>query len=392
MNFLKREKEVFTQYFPNLQSELLKHNWEELESPKSTIIDIYKRNLGAHLIVPKKYGGKGASLLDAIRIHRFLGFLSPSLAVIASMHNFTIGMMLDAKMYSKKHSEIFKNVIDKNFLIASAFSEGKPGNILKAAMEFIAKDAGYILNGSKKPCSTAYSMDYISVGVSRNDEKGDQIERGIALVPKRLEGISTKEFWNAKILEATESHEVKFDNVYIEADYVWCVEMDADLDTAECAGFIWFALIVSASYIGMASYLVSQVLEQKKGIPTERVLLCSYIESAMKNLESVAIEAQAGLSEAAAANSILMRFAVQESLKKVIGICLELLGGIGFIKNPRIAYYYSCASLLPLHPPPRIGLSDFLDDYLQGSPLRVAHSTLEEKQEIDRKTLELSRP
>ena len=60
-------------------------------------------------------------------------------------------------------------IATNNLLVSSGFAEGRPGQgILVPTMTATAAEGGYLVNGSKKPCSLSRSMDLLtaSVGVA----------------------------------------------------------------------------------------------------------------------------------------------------------------------------------------------------------------------------------
>src|SRR5438132_7316333 len=63
------------------------------ESADSPVVEIYRRHGGPGLLVPAEHGGKAACALDAVRVQRALGAVSPSLGVATVMHHFTVAML-----------------------------------------------------------------------------------------------------------------------------------------------------------------------------------------------------------------------------------------------------------------------------------------------------------
>jgi hypothetical protein len=145
------------------------------------------------------------------------------------------------------------------------------------------------------------------------------------------------------------------------------------LDAVEAGGFLWFELLVSASYLGVASALVERVLMQKRGNEGERVQLVIDIEGAMSALEGVARSMQTGdRSEDLLVQSLLVRFAVQQAIERVVARAAELLGGLAFIGSPDVAYLLAASRALAFHPPSRLSVAPAIDGYLMGEPMQVA--------------------
>jgi hypothetical protein len=142
------------------------------------------------------------------------------------------------------------------------------------------------------------------------------------------------------------------------------------INAAQDRGFLWFELLISATYLGIASALVERVFLSKKGGPVERVTLATEVEGAMAALEGVAramIEGERGNDELA--RMLLVRYSVQAAIDRAASQAVELLGGMAFIQSPEVAYLLAAARPLGLHPPARLMAGKNLDAYLAGSPL-----------------------
>jgi alkylation response protein AidB-like acyl-CoA dehydrogenase len=72
---------------PGLDEELAKIPLLEMEKPGNPAIKLFREHGGPGLLIPARYGGKGATQLQAVRLQRALASRSPSLAVATSMHH-----------------------------------------------------------------------------------------------------------------------------------------------------------------------------------------------------------------------------------------------------------------------------------------------------------------
>ncbi len=175
------------------------------------------------------------------------------------------------------------------------------------------------------------------------------------------------------MLAGAESDQLILRDVFVPKDQLFFPEVDDALDAVEAGGFLWFELLVSASYLGVASALVERALGTSKGEAGERVQLAIEVEGAMAALEGVALAmAQGERGEEILVRSLFVRFSVQQAIERAVARATELLGGMAFIRSSEVAYFLAASRALAFHPPSRLSVAEALDVYLQGGPMQVA--------------------
>lgn len=374
MNFLKRDRETLNKFLPSLDSRLTEFSLAQIEAPGNAGLKILRELEGTALLVPTVYGGKGALPMDAIQIHRAVASRSPSLAIAMTMHNFSVATLVEYLSYGDYTVEMLQQISSGQLLVASGFAEGRTGtSILDPAVRATPRDGGFVINGSKKPCSLSNSMHLLTASVAVSDPSRNGTRRAVAVVPADAKGISRKAFWNSTVLGGAESDEVVLTDVQISAQQIFFPESEETLDAVEAGGFLWFELLVSASYLGITSALVERVLAGSRGNASERAHLAIDIEGGMSALEGVARSMQTGdRGEAILVQSLLVRFCVQQLIERVSARAAELLGGMAFIGSPDVAYLLAASRALAFHPPSRLSVAPALDGYLMGNPMQVA--------------------
>jgi alkylation response protein AidB-like acyl-CoA dehydrogenase len=195
---------------------------------------------------------------------------------------------------------------------------------------------------------------------------------GIVLIPAASAGIERRPFWNSLVLAGAESDEIVLRDVFVPDRLVFYATEDIKADPNEGAGFLWFLLLVSASYLGIASALVERVVEAGKGTPYDRSRLGVELEGGMAALENVAhlIMTAAPVREAIA-RALFVRYAVQAAIERATALAAEAMGGMAFVASSEIGYLYAAARVLSLHPPSRNAASSGLANYLAGGELRL---------------------
>jgi alkylation response protein AidB-like acyl-CoA dehydrogenase len=372
MNFLKRERATLETLVPGLDAALAGFALLEMERPGNPSIDAFRRLGGPGLLIPTPLGGRGASPLQAVRAQRAIACRAPSLAVATTMHHFTIASLMEIEPENPGlEGELLESVARGNLYVGSGFAEGKPGtSIQTSTLRMDRSPAGWVLNGSKKPCSLSLSMDLFTISTPAPDD----MDAGLAavIIPANTPGIERRPFWQSPILAGAESDEVILRDVVVPEDAFMPLGGSGRSNAVQDRGFLWFELLIAASYLGIASGLVERVLSSDRGDATERVRLATEVEGAMAALEGVARAMIAGeRSNDDLARMLLVRYAAQGAIERATSLAVELLGGMAFIRSPDVAYLLAASRALSLHPPARLTTGKRLDAYLAGSQLVI---------------------
>lgn len=377
MRFLDLERQRLEELLPGLDAELIRHSLDDLERPGSPGLAAFRAAGGPALLVAAEHAGIGADPVAAVQVQRAIGARSPSLAVATTMHHFSVASLVEAGRNSHGFEWMLLEAVARDgLLMASGFAEGRPGQaILSPTMSAEVDGEELLISGSKKPCSLAHSMDLLtaSVSIPRLDGKGQQM--AVALIPKATPGLSTRPFWNSFVLAGAESDEVTLKEVRVRPDLVVRTEIGPHdtLDQLQTVGFLWFEMLMAASYLGMASALAERVLTTGRVAAAERAAIAVELEAAMGLITGVARGMRQGLAgEPAFAEALVCRFAVQDAIGRAVGRSVEALGGMAYIGSSDVAYLAACTKALAFHPPSRARMSEPLCDYFGGAPLRVS--------------------
>jgi isobutylamine N-monooxygenase len=375
---LREAREVCEKYHPGLIAALEKTPLTKREGAKSSVVETYREHGGPGLLVPSKYQGPAANALDATRVQRAVGSLSPSLAVASVMHHFTVAMLFSlaetAKRLTPEQVKMLSAIATDGLLLASGWAEGSTDqNILLPTVVAEKTDDGYVVNGSKKPCSLSKSMNILTASVSITDDEG-RASLALLLIPADSPGISVKPFWTNPVLGAAQSHEVILSDVLVPDELVISSTPEDlhRLDDLQTAGFTWFELLTTASYVGAASTLVDLVYRNERATPAVRAALAIRLEAAVGLVEGTAKDIDAGLDgDDSVAAVLITRYAIQDLLSRVVDDAAEFLGGLAFMRSFDIAYLSSAVRALAFHPPSRASVAEQMDEYFVGQPLRL---------------------
>lgn len=374
MHFLEREHETLRRFLPKLSEELTKAPLSTFENRDSALIPLFRDSAGPGLVIPNEYGGSGATPLEAVRVQRAIGSRSPSLAVASTMHHFSVATLVELSVRkSGLEWMILEAIAKQQLLVASGFAEGQSGQgVLHTTMQATRGPDGFIVNGSKKPCSLSRSMDFLTASLSIRETDSSLGQFGVALIPAGSSGMERREFWNSWVLTGAESDEIVLRDVLVPPDLVYIPEDPSGLDEVGLAGFLWFELLISASYLGMASALVEDVVSTGKGDSTLRATLGTELEAAMAALEGIARSMMAdGVDTDLLASSLFVRYSVQGAIERASALATEILGGMAYITSPVNSYLFASVRALAFHPPSRRSGNAALDAYMSGRLFKI---------------------
>jgi alkylation response protein AidB-like acyl-CoA dehydrogenase len=375
MKFLQREYDTLEALLPGLDKALSSFSLSELEQRGGPGIAALREAGGSGLLVPAEHGGVGASARDAVRCTRAIATRSPSVAVAATMHNFSVASLVTLTATSTGFEWLLLDAVarDKR-MMSSAFAEGRTGQgVLTPTMVARRAEGGWLVSGSKKPCSLSASMDLITASVALSDEDGGTT-LGIAVIPAGTPGISVRPFWDSIVLAGAESDEVVLDDVLVPDELMVkpVLDPETNLDDLNTTGLVWFTLLVSAVYLGTASALVSRLLESGRGDTGTRVDVVTDLEASALALDRVAWAVDSGQSgNDTLADALTVRYSMQRTIRRVVGTTVELLGGMAFVSSPDVALLAASVHALAFHPPGRTSTAAGLDRYHAGHLLRI---------------------
>ncbi|WP_405747047.1 acyl-CoA/acyl-ACP dehydrogenase [Streptomyces sp. NBC_01525] len=376
MSFLDTEREVLERLLPGLDAALAGHPLATLERPGSPGVAAFRDAGGTALLVPGESSGIGTSPLEAVRLQRAVGARCPSLAVASTMHHFSVAGLVEATRHGGGFAwMLLEAVVNDRLLLASGFAEGRTGqSVLRPAITAERRGDHIVLNGSKKPCSLARSMDVLTASVTMTDEDGTE-RLAVAIVPATADGVSVRPFWGNSVLAGAESEEVVLTDVALDPQMVVTTDVTAGsaLDALHIAGFLWFELLMTAGYLGTASALAERVLRRGGGSAADRATLVTELDAAMLAVEAVAREMgeATGWGEALLVRALTARYAAQDAIARATPVALAALGGMSFIGSDEGTYLASAATGLAFHPPSRGRTAEALCAAVDGQALRV---------------------
>ncbi|MFJ3904680.1 acyl-CoA dehydrogenase [Streptomyces sp. NPDC090025] len=376
MRSLDEARAVCEHHLPGLLSKLAELPLAELEKPGNPGLDLFKAAGGPALVIPKAYAGRGATALEAVQVTRAIGAAAPSLAVASTMHHFsvaTIFTLAESLRSSGVEWALLEGIATQNLLVSSGFAEGNAGQgILSPTVSAVRAEGGVIVNGAKKPCSMSRSMDLLSASIVLPREDGTP-ETVLMLLPAETEGVSVHPFWKSDVLGGAESDEVRLTDVFVDERLLVPTETGdgGEIDELQTIGLMWFEMLITSCYLGMASALVEKAFANPRVAPATVAELGVRIETAAQLLEGIARQLIAGDGDnAALARALTARYAAQEAIVDAARRAVEALGGMAYIGSADVAYLLAATHCVSFHPPSKASTAAALAAGFRGGVVR----------------------
>ena len=378
MRILDEARAVCDSHLPGLLTDLEPIPFGERERAGNPGLRLFRERGGPALLVPKQYSGLGATPLEAMQVVCAIGASSPSLAVATAMHHFsvaTIFTLAESLRASGLEWALLEGIADQNLLVSSGFAEGNPGQgILAPTMTGVRVDGGIVVSGAKRPCSMASSMDLLSASAAVTGADGGT-EMVLLLVPAAAPGITVHPFWRSNVLAGAESDEVRLTDVFVDDSLAMPTSLGerGDLDDLQTVGFIWFELLITSCYLGMAAALVERVFQKPTVAASRRAEIGARLETAALLLRGIGHSlADKESDNGALARAVLARYGAQDAIVDAATWAIGALGGMAFISSSDVAYLAAACQCVGFHPPSRAATNPALADYLSGDVLRLA--------------------
>jgi alkylation response protein AidB-like acyl-CoA dehydrogenase len=176
------------------------------------------------------------------------------------------------------------------------------------------------------------------------------------------------------VLAGAESDEVRLTDVFVDDRLLVPTETgdQGELDELQTVGFMWFEMLITSCYLGMASALAERALARRKLEPGLAADLGVRLETATLLLERIATQLMAKMSDGAAlAKAMIARYAAQDAILDAARMAVEALGGMAFISSPDVAYLAAACHCVAFHPPSRISMRQQLAAHLNGDVMRI---------------------
>ncbi|MBQ1026026.1 acyl-CoA dehydrogenase family protein [Micromonospora sp. C95] len=355
------------------------------------------------LPVPSEFQGRGATLQECCAGQLRLATADPALAIAVNMHLFSVGLMVE---HWRRRTDVswllLEAIAAQRRLLASAFAEPNLGGSVSRST-LLARPApdGYLVSGTKRPCSLAAEADLVSFQVEMDTGRGRDVM--VALLPTNAPGLTVQRSWDALGMRGSGSDTLVFTDCHVPEELVFYRAPAGDEDDdVLAAGVVWFSLTASACYLGVARAAVSAARQllargvlhhlgvERARVPSYQGVVGAQVASLL-TLEAACAQLAGQLDAGVAPQAVLPAcLAVKQQTMDVVpaavGALAEACGGVAYSRLAPLERLWRDAQAVRFHPPTRLPTLQYLGRSALGLP---AHLDLDEN--APRLTEELAR-
>ena len=339
------------------------------EFPFANFADIRAAGLPA-LVVPVDYGGRGATLLDAVMVAEHLARGDGSTALSFVMHLQTIGSAVEAGGWPQEPlAELCRAAVERGALVNSLATEpalgspsrgGRPQTTAQPVHDAGGAITSWVLSGCKSFASMFPVLDYAILPAALEDGS-DEVGRFLVAVDEHFR---VERAWDAIGMRTTGSHTIAFANVVAPAANL----LGRTGRSTGGTGNAWFTLCISAVYLGVAVAAIDAAAEYARTrVPTALGKPIAELESVQRHLgEATLLLHTARLQLYQTAEQWMRRPSCRAELTpwlsaakvtvtnhavSAVDHCLRAAGGAGLTRTLPLERYYRDVRAGLSHPP-----------------------------------------
>jgi alkylation response protein AidB-like acyl-CoA dehydrogenase len=318
------------------------------------------------LRTPRAYGGLDGSLEEAARVISLIGEGEPATALVLAMQYIQHGLIARSPIWpAHLKAEIGRSAVEGG-LINALRAEAALGSPTRGGLpETLARRTadGWRLDGHKIYGTGSPVLSWMTVW-ARTDERPARV--GTFLVPAKSPGVTIEPTWDHVGLRASGSHDVRFANVELPADYAIDVRLPEAWSPADSLALhTENGVLLAALYQGVGraardsliTFLMSRhptgLNAALTSVPRIREALGD-IEAKLRInerlIKSLAQEIDSG-APVEAADAYLLKSTVTNNVVAAIDLALRLTGNNGLKQSSDLQRHYRDALCGRAHTP-----------------------------------------
>ncbi len=331
--------------------------------PQENFAEIREAGL-PKLVIPQEFGGWGANLLETVLTMEALAVGDGSTALSLTMHMQVMGSAAETRSWPRElFAHICQEVVQRGALVNSIATEpelGSPsrGGLPKTTAKPVYANRGvepvaWIIDGYKTYASMSPALDYFIIPAALQDGSG-HVARFV--VPKGPH-IQIIENWDAMGMRATGSHDIRIVEARVPHRFMLHRGHPQADDPTKSTINAWFALTVSAVYLGVAqAALETAIRYAQERVPTALGKPIAQLESVQRRLgqaDLLLTQAQALLTQVAddwdrfpdrrrdlSPDIVAAKVTVTNHALEAVDHCMRVAGGASMSKRLPLERYY----------------------------------------------------
>ncbi|MEX1020187.1 MAG: acyl-CoA dehydrogenase family protein [Litorilinea sp.] len=331
--------------------------------PHENFDDIRAAGLPA-LVIPKRFGGWEASLLETVLTIGEMAVGDGSTALNFTMHAQVMGGAEAAQNWPVPlYEKVCRAAVERGALINAIASEpamGSPsrGGKPKTTATPVYADgdtekstpSGWIINGRKNFASMSPTLDFMIVLAAREDGS-DETARFLVEPNDKVEIVET---WDTMGMRATGSHDVIFHDVFVPHSHMINPTPKGEAKLPANPGF---SLNVGAVYLGIAQAALNAALHfARERVPTALGKPIAEVESVQRRLGEAELllhqsrmhiyhaadlwdrfpDRRAALDE----SNVVAKYIATNNAIEIVDKAMRVVGGVGMSRKFPLERYY----------------------------------------------------
>lgn len=316
------------------------------------------------LIIPEDLGGWGANLLETVLCMEALATGDGSTALSLTMHMQVLGAAAETRTWPRElFARICHDVVSEGALVNAIATEpelgspsrgGLPKTTAKPVFDGRTIDPQeWIINGYKTFASMSPVLDYFIIPAALLDGSG-HVARFIVPKGKHIEIVET---WDAMGMRSTGSHDIRITNARVPNDFMIQRGSPHADDPTKSIINAWFALTVSAVYLGVAEAALEAAMDfAQQRVPTALGKPIAELEPVQRRLgqaDLLLTQARALLYQVAndwdefpdrrrelSPYIVAAKVAVTNHAIEAVDQCMRVAGGASMTKSLPLERYY----------------------------------------------------
>jgi alkylation response protein AidB-like acyl-CoA dehydrogenase len=310
------------------------------------------------LVVPEKYGGLGADLVDFVLCQEALAQGCAPTTLAINMHLFGIGSMVD-RIRGLPNEELFLEAVGRGrSIVGGGISEPETGGDWGFfATRARRDDHFYVLNGRKVFTSLSPVIDLFMVMATIEDSA--PLTSATFVIPRGTPGAEIVETWDAMGMRATASHDLILKDARVPASAKADERPVGPIDENAISLFAWFSLSIAAIYTGLATAALRWTREFagrfKPLVLPRPIKYLPGVQFAAAEAEALLAQSRglymsvareyvadrgAFSGEAGLARVVLPKYVATNNAIRVVDHCMEIAGAHGILKRNPLERYF----------------------------------------------------
>ncbi len=322
-------------------------------------------------LVPREFGGGGATHAEMGQVLRELGRRDPATAVTLSMHSHLLAAQVWRHHHGMDATAVFRKVVDDHAVLVSTGASdwvGANGTARRV-------DGGFRVSARKGPASGCEVGDVLVTSIRRDDAPdGPQVIH--CSIPMHADGVTIERTWDTLGMRATGSHTVVLDDVFV-PDAAIALTRPADTWHPVWNTVLGAALpLIVSAYLGVADAAVDAARAAVAGRTEPHV---TQLLGEMLNAHTTAADVISMMfvdaddlrfdnSDEFAGHALSRKTVATDAMIETVRLALEVTGGFGYTRNSDIERLYRDIHGCLFHPLPRAKQTQFTGRVAQGLP------------------------